>query len=114
MRQHSARAADATDTPMDEPLGLGPLLLDTLGLAAAIEWHLHQFRKRTGVRYELTVSDAAGFNPPEDYAATIFDIYCEALGNVARHSSASQVAIALSITPQEVTFAVSLPLPRAP
>jgi signal transduction histidine kinase len=85
---------------------LGTVLLDTLGLPATIEWHVRQFQKRTGVRYELTVSDAVGFDLPEDYATTIFDIYSEALSNVARHAAASRVAVALTITPHEVTMVV--------
>jgi signal transduction histidine kinase len=85
---------------------LGSVLLDTLGLAATIEWHLRQFRKSTGVLYELTVKDAGGFDLREDYAATMFDIYNEALSNVARHAGASRVAITLTITPHEVTMVV--------
>lgn len=85
---------------------LGSVVLDTLGLPAAIEWHVSRFRKGTGVLYELTVSDAAGFDLPEDCAATIFDIYAEALGNVARHAGASRVAIALAMSPHEVTMVV--------
>jgi signal transduction histidine kinase len=86
---------------------LGSVLLDTLGLAATIEWHARQFQKCTGVLYELKVNHAAAFDLPEDYAATIFDIYNEALSNVARHAGASRVAIALTITPHEVTVVVS-------
>ena len=85
---------------------LGSVLLDTLGLAATIEWHVRQFQKCTGVLYELTVTNAAAFDLPEDYAATMFDIYNEALSNVARHAGASRVAIALTITPHEVTMVV--------
>ena len=85
---------------------LGSLLLDTLGLAATIEWHLQQFQKCTGIAYELTVSNAAHVDLPEEYAATIFDVYSEALSNVARHAGASRVAIALTITPHEVTMIV--------
>ena len=85
---------------------LGSVLLDTLGLAATMEWHVRQFQKCTGVLYELTVNQAAAFDLPEDYAATIFDIYNEALSNVARHAGASRVAIALTITPHEVTVIV--------
>jgi signal transduction histidine kinase len=85
---------------------LGSVLLDTLGLAATIEWHARQFQKCTGVLYELTVKQAAAFDLPEDYAATIFEIYNEALSNVARHAGASRVAIALTITPHEVTVVV--------
>jgi signal transduction histidine kinase len=85
---------------------LGSVLLDTLGLAATIEWHVRQFQKCTGVLYELTVTNAAAFDLPEDYAVTMFDIYNEALSNVARHAGASRVAIALTITPHEVTMVV--------
>lgn len=85
---------------------LGSVLLDTLGLAATIEWHVREFQKCTGVRYELTVSHAAAFDLPEEYAAAIFDVYNEALSNVARHAGASRVAIALTITPHEVTMVV--------
>jgi len=85
---------------------LGSVLLDTLGLAATIEWHARQFQKCTGVLYELKVTHAAAFDLPEDYAAAIFDVYNEALSNVARHAGASRVAIALTITPHEVTMVV--------
>jgi signal transduction histidine kinase len=85
---------------------LGSVLLDTLGLAATIEWHVRQFQRCTGVLYELTVNDTAGFDLPDDYAATIFDVYTEALSNVARHSGARRVAVALTITPHEVTLVV--------
>jgi signal transduction histidine kinase len=116
MRHHPARAmhnrleedapfADAS-TPITVSTELGSVLLDTLGLAQAIEWHARKFQKCTGVVSELTVNDAAGFEPPEDCAATIFEIYNEALRNVARHAAASRVAIALTITPREVSMIV--------
>lgn len=86
---------------------LGALLLETLGLAATLEWHLHQFQKCTGILYELTVSNAASVDLPEEYAATIFDLYSEALSNVARHTEAKRVAVALTVTPDEVSLVVS-------
>lgn len=55
---------------------------------------------------ELTINDAAGFELPEDYATAVFDVYNEALSNITRHAGASRVAIALTITPNEVTIAV--------
>lgn len=85
---------------------LGLVLLDTLGLAATVEWHVRQFQKCTGILYELTVNDAAGFDLPEGYAETVYDMYSEGLSNVARHSGATRVAIALTITPYEVTLVV--------
>ncbi len=85
---------------------LGALLLDTLGLPATIEWHLHRFRRRTGIPWDLQVHDAAGFDLPEGYAAMIFDLHSEVLDKIARHSGASRVAIALTITPRDVTMVV--------
>ena len=82
------------------------MLVDTLGLGAAVEWHVRRFQKCTGVRYELQVNDAAGFDVPEDCATTVFDVYSEALSSIARHTHASRIAIALTITPREVTMLV--------
>ena len=86
---------------------LASVLIDTLGLAATIEWHVRQYQKCTGILCELTVSSVAGFDLPGDYAATIYDIYNEALSNVARHAGASRVSIGLTVTPHEVTMVVS-------
>ena len=85
---------------------LESVLLDTLGLAAAIEWHLHGWQKFTGIASELAVSNAAGFDLPEEYAASIFHIYSEALSNVVRHARARRIAVALTITPHKVTLVV--------
>lgn len=89
---------------------LGSIVLDTLGLTAAMEWRARQFQKLTGVFCKLTVDPAAPVSLPEDYAATIFDFYNQALSNAARHAMASRVAIALTITPHDVTVKFSLPL----
>jgi signal transduction histidine kinase len=81
---------------------LGAVLLDTLGLAAAIEWHAHQFQKYTGIRSALTVNDTQGFEAPEEYATGLFEMLHDALNHVARCAQASRVDIALNITPREV------------
>ena len=107
-------ASDASD-PLQRASGwarqlsveLASVLLGTLGLAATIEWHLRQFQTCTGIPCDLTLSNAAGLDLPEDYAETIFDIYNEALSNVARHAKASRAAIALTIAPREVILVVA-------
>jgi len=85
---------------------LSSILLGTLGLAATIEWHAHQFQTCTGILCELTVNDAAGSELPADYATAVFDAYSEALSNIARNAGVNRVAIALTITPRELTMAV--------
>jgi len=89
---------------------LGAIVLDTLGLTAAMEWRARQLQKLTGVSCKLTVDPAAPINLPEHYAATIFDFYNVALSNAARHAMASRVAIALTVTSHDVTVKFSLPL----
>ena len=86
---------------------LASALLATMGLAATIEWHVRQFQTCTGILCESTVNNVAGFDLPEDHAEAIFDIYNEALSNIARHAKASRAAIALAITPREVLLVVA-------
>jgi two-component system sensor histidine kinase UhpB len=123
MQLRSAIAADAsrlsrvngTSGPLQRANGwarrvsaeLASTLLATMGLAATIEWHVRQFQTCTGIPCELAVNNAAGFDLPEDYGETIFDIYTEALSNVARHAAASHVAIALTILPHEISLVVA-------
>jgi signal transduction histidine kinase len=85
---------------------LGSVVLDAFGLPAAIAWQVRQCQKSTGVHYELTASGAAGVDLPGGRAATIVDVYAEALSEVARYAGASRVAIALAMTPQEATLVV--------
>lgn len=85
---------------------IGSVLLESLGLAATIEWHVRQFQKCTGIPCELAVTATSGVDLPLNLADTIFHIYSEALSNLARHSRASRVAIALNIAAREATLVV--------
>src|SRR5204863_2119757 len=68
MQLRSAIAADARQLSAE----LASVLLDTLGLAGTIEWHVRQYQKCTGILCELAVSSVAGFDLPDDYAVAIF------------------------------------------
>ncbi len=72
---------------------LRPDILDKLGLAAAMEWQLQEFRKRTGIQYHFT--DSIDIQLDERQATTLFRIFQESLTNVARHSHASRVNVDL-------------------
>jgi signal transduction histidine kinase len=73
---------------------LRPRLLDDLGLAAALEWHLHQFQARTGIqcRYAGAGDD---LDMDQEHATAIFRIVQEALTNVLRHAHATRVDVRL-------------------
>jgi len=74
---------------------LRPSLLDDLGLVAAMEWHMEEFQKRSGVElaHELPSTEPV---LPEPVKIGLFRILQESLTNVARHSEAQQVIVALT------------------
>lgn len=86
--------------------GLRPFELE-LGLQAAIEWQLKGFARTSGVACELSISETAlGYALGEEQTLTIFRILQEALSNIARHSHATRVAVALSRN--ERTFSMTV------
>lgn len=73
---------------------LRPLVLDDLGLSAAVEWLVQDFIKRTGIEVRMDL-DAISADLDNALATGVFRIIQESLTNVARHSGASVVDIAL-------------------
>jgi signal transduction histidine kinase len=69
---------------------LRPGVLDRLGLVAGLEWLLHEFGRRSGIRTELAAEDVREPVPAE-VSTALFRITQEALTNVVRHAHASQV-----------------------
>jgi two-component system sensor histidine kinase UhpB len=71
---------------------LRPWVLDDLGLAAAVEWHLDVFRKMTGIECILS-STLQEVKYDDETTTALFRILQEALTNVARHSDATRVEV---------------------
>ncbi|HLP18537.1 MAG TPA: PAS domain S-box protein [Bacteroidota bacterium] len=71
---------------------LRPVLLDKLGLSAAIEWQAEEFQSRTGIVCEcyLTADDTSF---PRDCATAVYRIFQESLTNVLRHAEATRVTV---------------------
>lgn len=74
---------------------LRPRLLDQLGVIPAIESYLKEFRKRTGIKYNLQL-DTTQTSYPADVSASLYRIFQEAVTNIARHSRATIVHISIS------------------
>jgi PAS domain S-box-containing protein len=68
---------------------LRPHLLD-LGLSDAIEWHLKEFEKRSGIKTSFNESSEK-LELADSIKTGLFRICQESLTNVARHSKAKQV-----------------------
>lgn len=84
---------------------LRPAVLDSLGLAAAVDWAVRQFTRRTGIRCALDLPTEP-LEIDADRSIDVFRILQEALANVARHAEASIVRVHLRATPAELVLEV--------
>ena len=74
---------------------LRPALLDDFGLAAAIEWQLQEFAKRSGLDCQFD-SQLDDLEWDADASTGVFRAFQETLTNVARHAEARQVRVTLA------------------
>jgi two-component system sensor histidine kinase UhpB len=72
---------------------LRPVLLEQFGLAAALDWQVKEFERRTGIT--CSFEENVDTNVTPDHAILLFRIVQEALTNVARHAEATEVTVAL-------------------
>lgn len=74
---------------------LRPLILDDLGLKAAMEWHAEKYLTSANIKYQLIFNlDEKLLS--EDLSTLLFRIYQEALTNSIRHSQANKIMISLT------------------
>src|SRR5471032_1491460 len=86
---------------------LRPAVLD-LGLQAALEWQVGEFRKRSGLACSLTLPDDAVFGAiAPEMEIVLFRTLQEALSNVRRHAGASRVDVLLARPEGRLLFSVS-------
>jgi len=74
---------------------LRPRILDDFGLVPAMEWHLKDYQKRSGIACTLKAGGRS-LMMEKNRAAAVFRIFQEALTNVARHAKATTVSISLN------------------
>jgi signal transduction histidine kinase len=73
---------------------LRPTLLDNLGLAAALSWHVNQACERGGLACHLSLPDEE-LELPSPIAIALFRVVQEALTNVLRYARARNVWVSL-------------------
>ncbi|RYY53662.1 MAG: PAS domain S-box protein [Chitinophagaceae bacterium] len=84
---------------------LRPTLLDDLGIQAAVEWHLEEFAKRSGIETSFDPPDG-DIEVPDKAKIGLFRIFQESLTNVARHSGAKKVYVSLKESDNNVILTV--------
>ena len=84
---------------------LRPVVLDKLGLVAAMEWQAREFQERSGIACETHLpADEIALDP--DRATAFFRIFQETLTNVARHANATKVTVELKREADSLILAV--------
>lgn len=105
LRSAMALVDETVQTARRVAAELRPGALDTLGVVAAIEGHLREFEKRSGIQSSLHATvDETQLNG--EAATAAFRILQEALTNVARHSQASQVRVTIEASADKLTLRV--------
>ena len=84
---------------------LRPAVLD-LGLTAAIEWQVTEFRRRSGIACDLFMGEKE-FAVDDARATSLFRILQESLTNVIRHAQASQVVVELYQEDERLVMRIS-------
>jgi len=80
---------------------LRPLMLDDLGLLAALEWLAEETSRRHGFAVDLAV-DEASEHLAEPLASQVYRIVQEGLTNAGRHAAAQHVRVVLRTIGREV------------
>ncbi|AQR71810.1 histidine kinase [Janthinobacterium sp. LM6] len=84
---------------------LRPTVLD-LGVNAAVEWQVAQFRQRTGIACEVSESHD-DICLSDQCATALFRILQESLSNISQHANASRVQVKLEKCRDTVSMSVS-------
>lgn len=106
-RLHRARAHadEALQTIRNVSRLLRPTLLDDLGLEAALQWHVEDFTRRTGIRCRLSFrlrDDSLN----ETVATGIYRTIQEALNNCEKHSGATEVSVTVEEEGYEIVVSI--------
>jgi signal transduction histidine kinase len=72
---------------------LRPTILDDLGLRAALEWHIDQYRQHFDLDVDPDFSAIDGVELAVEARITAYRFLQEALNNIQKHAQASQVVI---------------------
>ena len=85
---------------------LRPSLLDHLGLAAALQWHVEETCKAANLECKLNVAPDLE-RLPGDLEIAIYRIVQESLTNAIRHAKAKSIELNLNRTPKGLLFSIT-------
>jgi signal transduction histidine kinase len=86
-------------------LMLRPALLDDLGLGAALEWHLNEFSRRSGIRADY-VADETLPELCDEKRTCIYRVAQEALNNCEKYSRATRVRLLVKVREESMLLEI--------
>jgi signal transduction histidine kinase len=95
----------ATEQVRNLSLNLRPAMLDDLGLAAAVRWHVDRQARRANFRAHFVVEWLAPILS-DDLAIACFRVVQEAVNNVVRHAGARNVWVELRQTDDAIDLSI--------
>jgi signal transduction histidine kinase len=98
--------AQLIDTLRQLCAGLRPPVLDSLGLAPALRYHMRQFEGETGLSTQFSIEGDEMKELPEDVELCLFRVLQEALHNVQHHAQAKKVTVCLTLRQTAVVLVV--------
>lgn len=86
--------------------GLRPAILDQMGLVAAIQRLVDDFRQTSNATVELDARGLDGLRLSPDLESTAFRIVQEAVSNAVRHASASRLQVSIGVKNDLLTLQI--------
>jgi PAS domain S-box-containing protein len=111
LHRRACAALENVDTTIRSVRGimneLRPAVLD-LGVCAALEWQVAEFRRRSGLECTLALPAEAELPPlAPQMEIVLFRSLQEALVNIRRHAEASEVKVRLALRQRRLEFSVT-------
>jgi signal transduction histidine kinase len=105
MQRLSASLDEAVEVKRRVIENLRPSLLDHLGLAAAVEWHVQETCQKAGIDCDVRVPDMMEPIPPE-VAIAVYRIVQESMVNAVKYAQARLISVALRQPPGRLELEV--------
>ncbi len=101
-----AVAAGTLEGVRNLALELRPSVLDDMGLVAALERYVAEYRRRHRLEVDVAVHGLAKERLPAPVETALYRIVQESLTNIARHARASTVSVLLEQSPDHIRVIV--------
>lgn len=85
---------------------LRPVVIDRLGLLAAIEWQINETRKRLGIKFKIDMPDEI-YGLSKEQEVAIFRTFQEIMTNIIRHSKASEVSVGIKADDEKLMIIIN-------